>query len=495
MVNVFVIARVLLLINSLDFVLSQQNNLSQCRIVCDEEPTVPDRVGPSSILSRGKMGQKGEKGDVGSPGQKGESNKHVISKLAKKFEILENKVQEQSEVIAKLSEMLQNSSVLMKKRSEITEINSDLIKNLSETLISKSELIEDLSKCETEQIENASSNITGKNENFTTLLRHNEVVEYKCNDGYFSKSLPIRKCSRGKVLPSFQTQPFTCIDVCSQTPCKNNGTCYLDANEEIFYKCFCQAPYFGDNCEKKHCIDDDPCLNNGECHPTEDGVGYNCTCLPKYYGEHCEYEYCKDLNPCSNEGECVSTEDGNSYRCSCLPKYYGNNCQYEYCKDVDPCLYNGVCTTTDDSYDCSCKYGFGGVHCEIDTCFRFEVVSTSGNYYKAKSICESRGGEIVSRLLGDDGVNYHSEIRRVANSYNYDFWIGITDSYSEGTWLFTNGQPANNLMFSWNNGEPNNQGDEDCSVLYFHNKRMNDGACHRKGTSQGVMCQFPNGMC
>ena len=145
MVNVFVIARVLLLINSLDFVLSQQNNLSQCRIVCDEEPTVPDRVGPSSILSRGKMGQKGEKGDVGSPGQKGESNKHVISKLAKKFEILENKVQEQSEVIVKLSEMLQNSSDLMKKRSEITEINSDLIKNLSETLISKSELIEDLS--------------------------------------------------------------------------------------------------------------------------------------------------------------------------------------------------------------------------------------------------------------------------------------------------------------------------------------------------------------
>ena len=66
-------------------------------------------------------------------------------------------------------------------------------------------------ECETEQIENASSNITGKNENFTTLLRHNEVVEYKCNDGYISKSLPIRKCSRGKILPSFKTQPFTCI--------------------------------------------------------------------------------------------------------------------------------------------------------------------------------------------------------------------------------------------------------------------------------------------
>jgi len=494
MVNVFVIARVLLLINSLDFVLSQQNNLSQCRIVCDEEPTVPDRVGPSSILSRGKMGQKGEKGDVGSPGQKGESNKHVISKLAKKFEILENKVQEQSEVIAKLSEMLQNSSVLMKKRSEITEINSDLIKNLSETLISKSELIEDLSKCETEQIENASSNITGKNENSTTLLRHNEVVEYKCNDGYFSKSLPIRKCSRGKVLPSFQTQPFTCIDVCSQTPCKNNGTCNLDANEEIFYKCFCQAPYYGDNCEKKHCIDDDPCLNNGECNPTEDGIGYNCTCLPKYYGEECQYEYCKDSNPCSNGGECISTKDSNSYKCSCAPKYYGDLCEYEYCQDSNPCLNDGVCSTTDRDYSCQCKYGYGGVNCEIDDCFRFEVHTTSSSFHGSKRYCNSIGGEIVSRLLGNDGLNYHSKIRKVVSSQRSHFWVGVNDEAYEGSWKFEDGQPATNLMFSWGSGQPDNSYNEDCVYFNYNWNGLNDISCGSPHVRK-VLCQLPTGYC
>ena len=60
-------------------------------------------------------------------------------------------------------------------------------------------------------MENASNNVTEDSENSTELLRHNDVVEYRCNDGYISDDLPIRTCSRGKILPSFKTKPFTCI--------------------------------------------------------------------------------------------------------------------------------------------------------------------------------------------------------------------------------------------------------------------------------------------
>ena len=43
-----------------------------------------------------------------------------------------------------------------------------------------------------------------------------------------------------------------------------------------------------------------------------------------------------------------------------------------------------------------------------DICFRFEIASYSGrSYQSAKSHCTNIGGEIVSRLLGNDGVNYH----------------------------------------------------------------------------------------
>ena len=65
------------------------------------------------------------------------------------------------------------------------------------------------SGCEIEQIQNASSNVTEGSG--SSLLRHNDVVEYKCNDGYISSDLPIRTCFRGKFLPSFKTKPFTCI--------------------------------------------------------------------------------------------------------------------------------------------------------------------------------------------------------------------------------------------------------------------------------------------
>merc|ERR1719489_432913 len=184
--------------------------------------------------------------------------------------------------------------------------------------------------------------------------------------------------------------------------------------------------------KKKHCIDDEPCLNNGECNPTEDGTGYKCTCLPKFYGDRCENEYCRDVNPCLNDG---------------------------------------VCTTTDKEYACRCEYGYGGVHCEIDVCYRFEIARFPGdNYYLAKSRCASIGGEIVSRLLGNDGVNYHSDIRRVVSSDGHELWVGISDQESEGSYRFTNGQPATNLMFSWGVGEPNDHGgNEDC--VYFSRHR------------------------
>ena len=145
MVKILKVVVALLLISQFDFVLSQQNSLSQCRIVCDEEQTAPDRVGASSVLSRGKMGQKGEKGDVGSPGQKGESNKHVISKYAKKVEILKVTVQHQFEVIKNVSELLQSKSDLIEKQSRIIEHNSILIEKLNESLQQKSVVFDELS--------------------------------------------------------------------------------------------------------------------------------------------------------------------------------------------------------------------------------------------------------------------------------------------------------------------------------------------------------------
>ena len=125
-------AVLLILLISFKFVLSQQNSFGQCKVVgkvvCDENPSNP--AGPSP-LSRGKRGPRGEKGDVGSPGRKGESNKHVISKHAKKLELFEIKFQQQSEIIEKLTQLIENNTSVIQKQSEMMEEYSVLIDELS----------------------------------------------------------------------------------------------------------------------------------------------------------------------------------------------------------------------------------------------------------------------------------------------------------------------------------------------------------------------------
>ena len=133
MLKVFIIVLVLLLINYLDVVLSQQNCLGQCRTVCDDDQLSPRS--PNLNLSRGKKGPKGEKGDVGNPGQKGESNKHVISKYAKKVEILEIHIERQSILLEQQTKLIENNTVLIGKMSELLQNKSHVIDELSSEFV------------------------------------------------------------------------------------------------------------------------------------------------------------------------------------------------------------------------------------------------------------------------------------------------------------------------------------------------------------------------
>ena len=95
--------------------------------------------------------------------------------------------------------------------------------------------------------------------------------------------------------------------------------------------------------------------------------------------------------------------------------------------------------------------------------------------------------------------NNNSEIWRAVNSYTRDFWVGISDLQSEGSYRFEDGQPATNLMFSWGSGEPNDYGgNEDCVHFSRHFHGLNDGICHTYNPHfpvSGVLCQIPTGQC
>ncbi|VDO02449.1 unnamed protein product [Rodentolepis nana] len=108
---------------------------------------------------------------------------------------------------------------------------------------------------------------------------------------------------------------------CANRPCLNGGKC--KALSGVEFKCSCEAPFYGDRCEKQmdSCFGK-PCKNGGTCNLTEKHGHYRCECPTGFTGLNCEenIDDCKDI-VCNNGGICV---DGvNNYTCECAPGFRG----------------------------------------------------------------------------------------------------------------------------------------------------------------------------
>lgn len=70
-------------------------------------------------------------------------------------------------------------------------------------------------------------------------------------------------------------------------------------------------------------------------------------------------------SPCNNKAMCESLAEG--YMCSCRPGYEGIQCEVntDECAN-NPCQNYGTCADGINSYTCICKAGFTGLHCETD---------------------------------------------------------------------------------------------------------------------------------
>jgi len=105
-----------------------------------------------------------------------------------------------------------------------------------------------------------------------------------------------------------------------------------------------------------------------------------------------------------------------------------------------------------------CEYGWSKVSGQ---CVR--VTRTSGNWYAAKSACESTNAHLA--IIKDSYTN--TQIGEIALPYRA--WIGATDEDIEGTWMDSLGQPVTYTNW-WTNGEssePDNAGNEDCVFINF----------------------------
>ena len=108
--------------------------------------------------------------------------------------------------------------------------------------------------------------------------------------------------------------------------------------------------------------------------------------------------------------------------------------------------------------------GVGLIRCaRIDN---YILCPDGAKFEDAKSSCVLLGGEMASF---EDEIKYNSVQKWIQKIYKRRMWLGITDSQTEGTWVWAN---KKNLHYGlWAKGEPNNVGKgEDCAEIYLWKK-------------------------
>ena len=111
--------------------------------------------------------------------------------------------------------------------------------------------------------------------------------------------------------------------------------------------------------------------------------------------------------------------------------------------------------------------------------YYYKYHSDRKNWNDAQRTCKSEGGNLA--------IIWNQKTRDVVHGFMKDGWIGVSDQWQEGRWQTP--VKGNIPYSSWNGGEPNNAGNEDCTMQHG-NKKWNDLNCNSK---QPYICQFKAG--
>uniref|UniRef100_A0A8C4DKR9 C-type lectin domain-containing protein n=1 Tax=Dicentrarchus labrax TaxID=13489 RepID=A0A8C4DKR9_DICLA len=114
----------------------------------------------------------------------------------------------------------------------------------------------------------------------------------------------------------------------------------------------------------------------------------------------------------------------------------------------DRCFY---CDLFKDDSCPKCEYGWEqhGRQCYY---FSIDPLTWSESRYE----CRQKGGDLVQIDSREEQTFLEPKLREKMNFNEDKFWIGLTDSEKEGTWLWVDGSPLNESLTFWSSTEPNN---------------------------------------
>ncbi|WAR18618.1 FBP1-like protein [Mya arenaria] len=161
----------------------------------------------------------------------------------------------------------------------------------------------------------------------------------------------------------------TCVDgvnmyLCS-CPLGYTGVHCLDDGDHA-YTCVCVPGYTGPECQED--IDDcsnSPCKNGGSC--TDALNDFSCSCVAGFTDKTCSTIDSDDCqaNTCENGGTCLGTPG--AHVCKCGNAWAGPACtgtNLEQICNSTPCQNGATCIHGVNSYTCHCKTGYSGANCE-----------------------------------------------------------------------------------------------------------------------------------
>ncbi|KAM6974371.1 galactose-specific lectin nattectin-like [Tautogolabrus adspersus] len=136
--------------------------------------------------------------------------------------------------------------------------------------------------------------------------------------------------------------------------------------------------------------------------------------------------------------------------------FTGRKCEDKPCipQPLPTCPGNGRCLKCEEGWE---QLG--------EKCYYFST--TKSTWSNSRAECRRGGGDLVKIDSREEQAFFDQRLREKMTDDEDKFWIGLTDTVNEGTWLWTDRSPLNSSLVFWSGKEPDNwTGDnsegEDC---------------------------------